>query len=63
MLLDEIAHAIRAMSCVLDSEIVCLAPDGRSLFNRLLFRRDWPYFVAFYVLAIDGEDLRDPAGQ
>ena len=63
MLLDEIAHSVRAMACVLDGEIVCLAPDGRSLFNRLLLRRDWPHFVAFDVLAIDGEDLRDPAGQ
>jgi hypothetical protein len=23
----------------------------------LLFRRDWPYFVVFDVLSIDGEDL------
>jgi hypothetical protein len=29
-----------------------------SLFNRLLFRRDWPHFVAFDVLAIDGEGAR-----
>jgi bifunctional non-homologous end joining protein LigD len=43
---------------VLDGEIVCLASDGRSLFTRLLFRRDWPHFVAFDVLSIDGEDLR-----
>jgi bifunctional non-homologous end joining protein LigD len=54
----EIAHAIRAHSAILDGEIVCLASDGRSLFNRLLFRRDWPHFVAFDVLSIDGEDLR-----
>ena len=54
----EIAHAIRAHGALLDGEIVCLAPDGRSMFNRLRFRRDWPYFVAFDVLVIDGEDLR-----
>src|SRR5215212_2951053 len=59
MLIDEIADSVRAMSCVLDGEIVCLAPDGRSLFNRLLFRRDWPHFVAFDVLSVDGADLRD----
>ena len=35
MLTEEIAHAVRARSCVLDGEIVCLAPDGRSLFQRL----------------------------
>jgi ATP-dependent DNA ligase len=48
----------RARSCVLDGEIVCLAPGGRLLFQRLLFRRDWPHFVAFDVLAIDSIDLR-----
>jgi bifunctional non-homologous end joining protein LigD len=53
----EIAHSVRTMSAVLDGEIVCLANDGRSMFNRLLFRRDWPYFVAFDVLSIEGEDL------
>jgi bifunctional non-homologous end joining protein LigD len=58
MLAEDLAHAVRARSCVLDGEIVCLAPDGRSLFNRLLFRRDWPHFVAFDVLSIDGEDVR-----
>ena len=52
MLNDELAHAVRATSCVLDGEIVCLAPDRRSLFNRLLFRRDWPHFIAFDVLSI-----------
>src|SRR5262249_62242098 len=46
------------MDAILDGEIVCLAADGRSLFHHLLFRRDWPYFMAFDVLQIDGEDLR-----
>jgi ATP-dependent DNA ligase len=32
MLQTELAHAVRAMSCVLDGEIVALAPDGRSKF-------------------------------
>ena len=27
-------------------------------FHKLLFRRDWPYFYAFDLLAMDGEDLR-----
>jgi hypothetical protein len=29
-----------------------------SRFYDLLFRREWPYFLAFDALAIDGEDLR-----
>src|SRR3954469_255077 len=59
MLETEVAHAVRAMSCVLDGEIVALAPDGRSKFYDLMFRREWPHFVAFDVLSIDGEDLRE----
>ena len=35
---EEIAHAIRAHAALLDDEIVYLASDGRSVFNRLLFR-------------------------
>jgi bifunctional non-homologous end joining protein LigD len=44
---------------VLDGEIVCLEPDGRSNLYKLLFRRDWPSFVAFDLLTVDGEDLRN----
>src|SRR4051812_33915658 len=56
-LAEEIAHAARCWSAVLDGEICCLDSDGRSNFNRLMFRRDWPYFYAFDLLSIDGEDL------
>jgi bifunctional non-homologous end joining protein LigD len=57
-LAEEFAHSVRAHDAVLDGEIVCLAPDGRSKFHSLLFRRDWPYFVAFDVLSINGGDLQ-----
>jgi bifunctional non-homologous end joining protein LigD len=56
-LAEEAAHAVRAKRAVLDGEICCLNPDGRSNFNALLFRRDSPYFYAFDVLSVDGEDL------
>jgi len=59
MLQTEIAHAVRAMDCVLDGEIVVLARDGRSKFYDLLFRREWPHPIAFDVLAIGSEDLRN----
>src|SRR5438876_11001426 len=55
---EEVAHAIRARRAVLDGEIVCLRPDGLSDFYSLMFRRDWPYFYAFDLLELDGEDLR-----
>jgi bifunctional non-homologous end joining protein LigD len=57
-LAEEIAHAVRARDVVLDGEICCLEPDGRTHFNKLLFRRAWPHFYTFDVLAVDGEDLR-----
>ena len=57
-LAEEIAHSVRCDSAILDGEICCLDPDGRPNFRSLLFRREWPVFYAFDVLAIDGEDLR-----
>ena len=57
-LAEEIAHAARVRSAILDGEIVCLGSDGRSRFYDLLFHREWPYFLAFDALFIDGEDLR-----
>jgi len=54
----EISHGVRAFDAVLDGEIVCLDRDGRTNFYNLLFRRDWPYFFAFDLLSVDGEDLR-----
>ena len=44
---------------MIDGEIVCLDGRGRSNFTSLLFRREWPYFYAFDLLAVDGEDLRE----
>jgi ATP-dependent DNA ligase len=35
---------------VLDGEIVCLDPDGKSQFRDLLFRRAEPLFYAFDIL-------------
>jgi ATP-dependent DNA ligase len=58
MLQEEIAHAIGHPRQCSMAEIVCLAADGRSKFYDLMFRRDWPHFIAFNLLAINGEDLR-----
>ena len=56
---DIVAHVVRARSAILDGEIACLGPDGRSRFYDLLFRREWPHFLAFDAIAIDGTDLRN----
>jgi len=58
VLCTEISHSIRAHDALLDGEIVCLDANGRTNFYNLLFRRDWPYFFAFDLLSVDGEDLR-----
>src|SRR5262249_34534355 len=57
-LANTIAAAVRGRRVVLDGEIVCLGPDGRSLFDALFYRRSEPYFYAFDLLALDGRDLR-----
>jgi bifunctional non-homologous end joining protein LigD len=57
-LAEELAHAIRARSAILDGEICCLDRDGRSNFRNLLFRREWPHFYAFDLLVLEGQDLR-----
>jgi bifunctional non-homologous end joining protein LigD len=43
---------------VFDGEIVALDEDGRPRFNDLLLGRREPVYVAFDVLAVDGEDVR-----
>jgi bifunctional non-homologous end joining protein LigD len=58
-LAEELAHAVRADEAILDGEIVCLDAQGRSQFCSLLYRREWPYFIAFDALRINGQDLRD----
>jgi bifunctional non-homologous end joining protein LigD len=49
-------HGHRA---VLDGELVCLDENGRPIFLELLYRRRRPVFVAFDLLSLDGEDLRE----
>ncbi len=57
-LAEEIAHAVKAERAVLDGEICCLEPDGATDFKKLLFRREWPSFYAFDLLAVNAEGLR-----
>lgn len=56
---DSIATALGSRDAILDGEIVCLAEDGRALFKNLMYRRGEPYFYAFDLLWLDGEDLRE----
>ena len=45
-------------NAVLDGEIVCLDPLGRSQFYQLMFHRAAPFFYAFDLLWLNGDDLR-----
>src|SRR5262245_1520661 len=58
-LCESIGADLKADDAVLDGEIVCLGPDGRSLFNRLMYRRGDPCFYAFDLLWLNGQDLRE----
>jgi hypothetical protein len=48
-------------SAILDGKICCPNADATSNFKDLLFRREWPFFVAFALRAGDREDLRSLA--
>ncbi len=52
---------MRCRSALLDGEICCLLPDGRSDFYPLMFRRQQPYFYAFDLLSLNGRHLTDAA--
>jgi ATP-dependent DNA ligase len=54
-LCEELAHAVKAHDAIIDGEIVCLGRRGRRNFKNLLFRREWPAFYAFDLLAVDGK--------
>jgi bifunctional non-homologous end joining protein LigD len=42
---------------ILDGEIVCIGPDGRALFDTLLYRRDESHYYSFDCLWLNGRDL------
>jgi len=55
----EIAGHFKGETGILDGEIVSLDANGYPQFADLMFRRGELFFVAFDVLWIDGEDLRN----
>ena len=57
-LCGSIANHPRGHEAVIDGEIVCLDQYGRSQFYALMFRRGQPFFYAFDLLWLNGEDLR-----
>ena len=58
-LCESVGADLKVEDAVLDGEIVCLDQNGHSQFNRLMYRRGDPYFYAFDLLWLNGEDLRE----
>ncbi len=54
-----IGASIPGCRAILDGELVCLGPDGRSQPYTLLRRREPPSLYVFDLLWLDGRDLRD----
>jgi bifunctional non-homologous end joining protein LigD len=63
VLSEWIGQHLNVDNAVLDGEIVCLDIFGRSLFNKLLFRKHEPNFrlcfCAFDLLWLNGKDVRN----
>jgi bifunctional non-homologous end joining protein LigD len=57
-LAHSIAQSLHGRSAILDGEVCCLDGRGRSVFTDLLHRRASPYYYAFDLLYLDGEDWR-----
>jgi bifunctional non-homologous end joining protein LigD len=53
-----LAENVRVRDAIIDGEICCLDASGRSCFNDLTTGTQPPYFAAFDLLWLDGEDLR-----
>jgi ATP-dependent DNA ligase len=60
-LISEAARKLKTASCVIDGEAVWLDENGLSHFDRLHGRKHFGEvgFVAFDLLAVDGDDIRD----
>jgi hypothetical protein len=53
-----LAENVRVSEAILDGELCCLDDAGRPRFNDLTSGTRPPYFVAFDLLWLNGEDLR-----
>jgi bifunctional non-homologous end joining protein LigD len=58
-LTEWLAKQLRVQSAVFDGEVACLDQHGRTMFNDLFFNRGECVFLAFDLLFLNGDDLRD----
>jgi len=56
--LQESLGKLPVQNAILDGEVVCLNEHGVSQFNELFSRKGKPFFYAFDLLWLDGQDLR-----
>src|SRR4030095_9074721 len=53
-----LVEKVRMRDAIIDGEICCLGPSGQPCFNDFTSVTQAPYFAAFDLLWLDGEDLR-----
>jgi len=58
---ERLGRELAGHRAILDAELVCLDGEGRPQFYDLLRRRRAPVFIAFDLLYLDDEDLREAA--
>jgi bifunctional non-homologous end joining protein LigD len=54
-----LTRELLAEDAIIDGEVVCLDQQGRPVFDDLFRRRGTPCYVAFDLMWLDGEDLRE----
>jgi bifunctional non-homologous end joining protein LigD len=53
-----LGKSLKVKNAILDGEVICIDPDGRSNFSSLIRRRSKPMFYAFDLIWLNGTDLR-----
>jgi ATP-dependent DNA ligase len=55
----EITVALRGRCAIIDGEIVCLDSSGKPRFYDVLYRRGDPVFIAFDILQLGNQNMRE----
>ena len=54
-------NSLKVQNAIIDGEIVCLDHQDRSVFDDLFSRPGEPFFYAFDLLWLNGQDMRGDA--
>ena len=56
--LSDVLAKLQVQNAIIDGEVACIDANGVSQFNELMFRPGMPYFYAFDLMWLNGNDLR-----